>query len=383
MRRVRITPVLCALLVLAGCAPGTASRTLPAVGELAWREIAGSPLAPRQGALGLWTGREVLLIGGSDEPPCPPNADCGLDRTPLADGAALDPRTGLWRRLASSPHPFAIASGVVLGGTAYVLPGGGEPRGQPGLLAYDIAGDRWRELPVPFDPTRYGIAGTGDRLVAYLLSDETGDGADFALDPSTGTWQRLPDDPLGPSFDRTVAWSGAELVLFGRELVPDPNGEKPAIARAAVLDPGAVWRRLPDSTILSAGPWLLDEGRLVNPTLGGADGGRVDNWGATYPFGGILDVAGGRWSALPAPPGGVTVSAGARGRSNALYLDVDGWLLDTTTQRWVRVPDAPDPEPTGHTLVAAGTEMLLFGGGRHDRPGGTLLNEVWVWSGPA
>jgi hypothetical protein len=34
---------------------------------------------------------------------------------------------------------------------------------------------------------------------------------------------------------------------------------------------------------------VIVEGRLINPTLGDADGGEVGNWGRTYPYGGIFD----------------------------------------------------------------------------------------------
>ncbi|RKR92527.1 hypothetical protein BDK92_6968 [Micromonospora pisi] len=372
------------LLALGGCAPTGSAHTLPAGGTAGWHGITGAPLSPRTGALGLWTGREVLLVGGSDEPVCPPNADCGLDPTPLGDGAALDPKTGQWRRIVDSPYPFAIASGVVIGGTAYVLPGGWGSQDHPGLLTYDIGTDRWGRLAVPFAPERYGIAAAGDRLVAYLGTDEAGTGDDFVLDARTSTWQPLPDDPLGASFDRAVAWTGTELVLFGRELSADANGRKPAGARAAALDPaGGDWRRLPDSRILSTGPWLLVDGRLVNPTLGGADGGRVDNWGTTFTYGGVLDPGTGRWSALPDTSGAGQLSAGARGASTAVYVDVTGSVLETTTGRWIRVPKVPGGEVSGRTLVAAGADMLLFGGGRRDGAGhsGALIDQVWIWSG--
>jgi hypothetical protein len=337
-------------------------------------------MRPREAALGLWTGREVLLIGGSDETPCPPNADCPPDPTPLADGAAVDPHTGGWRRIADVPHPFAVGQGVLVGETAYILPVATGPTTHSGLLAYSIDEDSWRSLPVPFDAAAgYGLVSAGDRLVAYLGSVESGPGKDFVLDPRTATWQPLPADPLGPSFDRAMAWTGHELVLFDHELVPNPGAEKPTVTRAATLNlANSSWRRLPDSSILSTHPWLVAGGRLVNPTLGGADGGRIGNWGATYPYGGSLDPATGRWSTLPDPPAGVTHSAGARGDSTAVYVDVAGAVFDASTGEWIGVPTAPGGKVTGRTVVAAGTAMVIFGGAR---PDGALINQVWVWSG--
>jgi hypothetical protein len=57
----------------------------------AWHAVPASPLSARETALGLWTGREVLFMGGSDARPCPSNASCAPpDAPPLADGASFD-----------------------------------------------------------------------------------------------------------------------------------------------------------------------------------------------------------------------------------------------------------------------------------------------------
>jgi hypothetical protein len=381
MRKIaRAVAALTVCGVLAGCAarsPGSAGEgSSPGAAE-GWREIAGAPLSPRELAMGLWTGHEALLLGGSDAGHCPPNADCPLDPTPLADGAAVDPATGRWRKIATAPAGFVHAGGAVAGRTAFVLPGGPEATG---VLAYHLDEDRWERMTVPFRPALgYGLVAAGDRLVAWAGSDEAGAGRDYLFDPGTKRWSTLPDDPLGPAFDRSMAWTGAELVLFDHELVPNPNAEKPSVTRAAAFDPAAgSWRRLPDSEILSTSPWLAADGRLVNPTLGGSDGGEVGTWSREHPFGGILDPATGGWSPLPDPPGGE--AAGARGRSSAVYLAARGSVLDTAGARWLRVPKVPDGDLANRLVLAAGTDMLIFGGAGKD---GTLVNRTWIWSPPA
>ena len=102
-----------------------------------WSALPASPLSPREAALGLWTGREVLLIGGSDAPPCPASASCVEDRTPLVDGAAFDPATNRWRTIADSPVPLVGGRGVVVGPAAYVLPVAAEGH----LLQYRVDDD--------------------------------------------------------------------------------------------------------------------------------------------------------------------------------------------------------------------------------------------------
>ena len=55
--------------------------------------------------------------------------------------------------------------------------------------------------------------------MAYAESEERDAVKDMAFDPATKEWSALPDDPLPPTYGRTMAWSGRELVLFAAELV--------------------------------------------------------------------------------------------------------------------------------------------------------------------
>jgi hypothetical protein len=331
----------------------------------------------------------VLLIGGSTAPPCPPNASCVPPVMPsLADGAAFDPQTRTWRRIADSPVSFEWAQAVVIRATAYLwIPGSpGRANAESAFLSYRPREDRWQKLALPAGNADrfHGIVQAGDKVVAYAGTDERGEQPDLAFDPATGSWSELPPDPLSPSFDRSMAWSGQELLLFDHELVPSPGAEKPSITRAAALDlESGSWRRLPDSEILASGPWVIDHGRLINPTLGGADGGD-NNWGRTYPYGGILDPASGRWSALPNPPDGEEVfGSGVLTDSAGHYFGYRGWILDTATDSWIQVPPLDTDElVTERTVASAGADLLVFGGARWKAQSfdATLLDDAWIWS---
>ncbi len=340
-----------------------------------WRSVPSGPLRPREAALALWTGREVLLIGGSVTP-CPPGARC-VAPTTLADGAAFDPQSDSWRRIADAPAPFSQAEGFVIDTTAYVW--------TPGhFLAYRISDDRWERLPLPTGADGgYRIIPVGERIVAYAVGDESGEDPDFLFDPVSATWSRVPPDPLSPSFDRSMVWSGRELVLFDHELVPNPGSVKPSLTRAAALDLATgLWRRLPDSEILASGPWVHINGRLVNPTPGGADGGAVNNWGRRYPHGGILDPASGEWSTLPEPANReIDVGSGVLTESRGHFFGSGGWLLDLTKNAWIELPRLDADWVGGRSVVGIGTSLFVFGGvswGRRAEP--ALHDDAWIWS---
>ena len=346
-----------------------------------WQSVPRGPLSPREGALGLWTGSEVLVVGGSDTSPCPPSAGClPVSDPPLADGAAYDPVRRSWRRIAGAPAGFEFATGAVVGRRAYFLGDNSPARRGPArvMLAYRIGADRWRRLRPPARDRRvsYRLLGAGSRLLAF--------GGGRGHPPfkllAGSRWRRLPPDGLGHGNGRMLAWSGRELVAL---TCGPSDGSTPCLLRAAVFDFAArTWRRLPDSEIQMAGGiwWGDGQGRIVNPLLGSSDGGAVNGWGRSYPNGGVLDVQGGSWGALPNPPSanewegtGVLTPAGAE------YGAAQGYVLDLASSTWLRIP--PLAYAQSRTVVAAGRDLFAFGGARFDDRGrGRLLGTARIWS---
>ena len=357
-----------AVALAVACARGAAGAPLPAGG---WQAVPDGPLSARESALGLWTGSEVLVLGGSDSDPCPPNASCvATSDPPRADGAAYDPQRRSWRRIATAPAGFEFATGAVVRGRAYVLGYNAAARRGPTrvFLRYRIAANRWRRLAPPGRDDRvfYRLVAAGDHVVAV----RDGHGRRSLLVLERGRWRPLPRDGLGRSSSRVAAWSGDELVSFA---CGPSDGNAPCLTRAAAFSFATrTWRRLPDSGIqMLVGVWMPGgAGRLVNPTLGGRE----------HPNGGILDVAAGTWSALPNPPSendwegtGVVTADGAT------YGAPGGYVLDMASGAWLRIPRLPYVQ--SRTVVAAGRDLFVLGGARFVGGGqGRLIATAKTWS---
>ena len=403
MSRRRSALLLGALLVVlalaTGCGGTGKSADPERVGEAgsAWQEVAPGPLSPRFSAVGVWTGREVLIIGGDKGQPCPPPASCSIpDTEALRDGAAYEPASGTWREIAQAPVPIEHAQTVVVDDVVYMWSPDlwsphptGRPGSEPAFLTYDVGSDRWQRLMLPADAIWYSLAEADARIVAYSTSDEEGARTDLIYDPATDAWDELPDDPLPRSFSRRMVWDGARLVLFAHELVPNPGSEQPSITIAAALDVGSgTWERLPASDILY-NPSVRDGTQLIAGTSGSADGGQVNNWGRRVPFGGILDTTTDTWLPLSEHPAGDSDEPGSAGvltAEGATYWAVKGWALDARTDAWIELPSrAGSNRRTGETIVAAGHDLFVFGGAQwpeRDYSKATLFDGAFIWHAP-
>ena len=262
-----------------------------------WREISPPPLSPRELPTGFWTGEEVILVGGSDAPPCPPWAECAIPTVPpLADGAAYDIETDTWRTIADAPVRLAWAQAVVVGPTAYLwIPGEPQrPQAPSAFLAYRIDEDRWEELEMPTrEPGWYALAAAGNRIVAVRSSDEVAERPDLVYDPVMSAWRELPDDPFTPGYDRVAVGDGQELLLFDHELAAVAADRPPLRGAAFDFESGA-WRELDDpdgawarvgTTVVQAPapPEVADEAPTTTEVVAGAD--RFLFLGSTWPEG--------------------------------------------------------------------------------------------------
>lgn len=186
-----------------------------------WRLIPPAPIDPRIQHVALWTGSEMIVWGGVRSNRGELRGDA-CDRR-LTDGAAFNPYSNEWRPIAQSPiRPGAPCEpqssvGAWTGKDMIVS-------GVARLAAYDPRKDRWRmTTPAPkrvgpwgavfFDGTEVIVAGVQE---PGTTEDRTTGGA--AYNPSGDSWRRLgpipvPHDANGGRM--SFAWTGRELIGWG------------------------------------------------------------------------------------------------------------------------------------------------------------------------
>lgn len=379
--------LLAALLVsLAGC--GSTGPTAEGVALLdevapgAWGRLPDVPLTPRDGPVVVTVGGRVVVVGGYDGPVCPPNADCARPETGRrADGAAYDPASGTWEAIADAPEPLGERPPfAVVGDDLYVMAGSR-------LLRWSSASDEWAGVSSPPLAEWPALVPDGDRLLVVSGTDERGVVPDRTYTPATDAWGVLPENPLAPAFDRLLVPTAEGVVLVARRLTLSGDLRDPSYVSAALLDPDdATWREYGGTEdVLGGGAWHWTGARMVGVALGGADGGEVNNYGRTIPFGGRLDPATGEWSTLPGAPvegsGGWTVEA-----ASGALVATSGWLYDDAAERWrlLERPQGAPGEPGPATWIDG--VLVVVGGqdwgerGRSEEGEDEDVRSVGVWA---
>ncbi|HUR51771.1 MAG TPA: hypothetical protein VMZ11_06585 [Mycobacteriales bacterium] len=180
-----------------------------------WRALPRDPLAPTFDRGAVWTGDRLVLLGK----PLPPPPVDGVDSsTVFVQAATFDPVTWTWTR--TPQHDAVVGFGTQYSwtGDRVLLPyvfdyraGGANPDGTPeptgGLL--DPATGRWERLPTSPGPRRNGLH------VEALSRDLVTAGEGLVLDVPAERWYPLDPAPGAPSEGVTAAWVGRQLVVFG------------------------------------------------------------------------------------------------------------------------------------------------------------------------
>lgn len=359
----------------------TPDSTDPAGGS-GWVETPPGPLLPRADAQVLWTGTEFVVFAGTDQAPCPVCDYASYGNT-LHDAAAYDPATNTWRTIADLPDASSyIGTSAVVDGDVFWLSVRDPSTNSSGIDAtlqrWSSTNDTWTEIAlpaeVPGNPRLAGVLMSG--LVLYPGTDEVGAFPDQLW--AAGSWTTLPDDPLGPSYDRQIVDGGDAVILFAKSLTEAQNTATPSLVQGASLFSGT-WETIPVSDQLYTPMTRLGDA-LYAPFGGGADGGEVGNWGRTVPNGGSYALDTHTWSAFPATTPedlmGVVSSDGTA------VLGVKGHVLHADAGSYSVIPTLPDGlgDQFGQAIANGDGTVFTFGGGLGNVRGGPGVHgRGFVW----
>ena len=325
----------------------TASASTAGLPRDTWVRIAASPLSPRHAAVTAWVAGVYLVLGGDETAPCPATADCIEPEHLVADGARYDPVADAWTPIAEAPVAVANASGAatpyprsaVLAGTLYLL-------SERSMLAYDVASDSWRELPLPSNSPVLTLVALDSGLAAFGYDAPKGRYRLF--DPGTGEWSdhRAADLP-GPVGGATVA--AGRLVVSG---LVDGDLTRQWVA---LLDPATgATTRIDDPGLEPQRPTPLG----LETSAGG-----FAVWARARTEAWFLDPATQRWDSVAVPEHAGALSGRLGMLPVTFYvtvagmLSLNGHLYDPVSGLWSATPDLPLPSDS--PVLAAGGDTVL------------------------
>ena len=271
------------LIIWGGVVPTTGSPyddgALFDTSEGEWRLMPPSPLEGRVGHTAVWTGSEVIIWGGHG------GGVGGKPTRRFADGAAFEPATDSWRAIATpdlegGPGYASVWTGhemIVLGGND-----GNQSFAENGLneaAAYDPSTEIWRLLEMPIDLAVVDALWTGTEVVMFGVERYLGRLIGAAYDPATDVWRHFPAAPVHPAVpdidrvgDQVLAWSydpevdGVAafdtLTLEWRLLPPLPGRPTEGVPNSAAVGPSEVLMQ--SETVMAIYSEDSNEWRLID-----------------------------------------------------------------------------------------------------------------------
>jgi hypothetical protein len=253
---------------------GTYRSLAPAASPLAgsWKLLPHAPIGPQADRSAVWTGRELLVLGGQAS-------------------AAYSPRRNSWHEFGARPAAsvwtgerlLAWSAKAPVGRPVIVAWTGRELIGwsRAGGAAYRPDTRRWRRLPAA--PFLGSFAWTGHALIVVSGSRAA------AFAPASG-WRALPALPE-PREGANLVWDGSELLVVGGDDAP---------AQGFAYDPTANrWRGLAPMDSGRAHAAAVWTGKRL--LLWGGETGTPGNF-VTPPHGLAYDPRADQWSPLPQAP---------------------------------------------------------------------------------
>jgi N-acetylneuraminic acid mutarotase len=351
-----------------------------------------SPPASRYGHVAVWTGSEMIIIGGSAKPDY---------------GARYNPATDSWNVMSRCPYPYGAGCTAVWTGSDIILWGG---LGSPSLgegSRYNPSTDTWTVTARPpstqVPRMDHSAVWTGSDMI--IVGGRDGNGGNFyvytdglSYNLASNSWALInlgssggrAGFPWGCRYGHTAVWAGAEMLVWGG--YTDENARSctnsgfryPGLT---ALGGGAVPSARAFHTAVWTGMEMLiwgGQGYATNHVYCDPKGGRYsllsDGWASIGTNGAPL--ANGRYGAGRARHTAVwtgremIVWGGLNDRNRQLDSGGEplnsGGRFNPTTSLWALTETSHAPSARQrHTAVWTGDMMLIFGGadeGNHPIP---------------
>jgi N-acetylneuraminic acid mutarotase len=218
-----------------------------------WRSLAAWPLPQRSSAAAVWTGKEMVVVGGLEGVGPRPLVSTAV---PSATGAALDPAKNTWRTIAPLPAPMASPRDATWTADRVVV------FDDTHTYRYDPRADRWSTgAPPPFRRNGSVVVSTGRQVLVWSGSDAAApgqappdpivlhaDGAEY--DVARDRWSTIPAAPVPARANSVAVWTGRQMILWGGAGAGSAPGQQSPLGKGAAYDPATgKWHALPASPL--------------------------------------------------------------------------------------------------------------------------------------
>lgn len=311
------------------------------------------PYEPRAGHAAVWTGTELLIVGGTTGSVEPPPMALRLD--------------GSTRSLAPPPRRLGWHEGMDAfwtGDQMLVVVGGGQDLPGMIVLTYTPATDSWTESdPLPGRHYLGGVTWTGTELLLVGGVQNGSNDQAWRFTPATGEWARLPDPSIPPVEGMKGVWTGTEAVFYGGYA---GLGESPGVAWNPATE---TWRSLPATGRAN----FIQRQRMVwtgDHVIVFSGHGGPGHYNRLL----LYDPASDAWTESAPIPITPTERLGAAWTGDELILwggyatygdgnaSGEGARYDPVTDRWTVMADSPLGARCDHSLTWSGEVAVVLGG---------------------
>jgi len=334
--------------------------------------LSPAPLAARQNAIAVSTGREVIIWGGDD----------GAGRF-FADGATYELATGKWHRIAPAPISGRSRAAAAWVGNRMIVWGGvgayPSPRGLADGAAYDLATNSWQKIASAPYAGRQGALAIAFAGQLYIAGGVTPTDAQMSrsilqYDLASGAWRTVGTvNPVYAAVTTSAGLVTAELDRSSGMVTSHLIEPAAASARSSDIDARAVTGGIQGVTLVS------DAAKPLLVTTNSA--------GMTTAYILTISSAGARWTATAAVSTAAfhavndvnSTFSGAMARySGGIVLAVSSqgvWDLRMNSGRAV----LGDQDMLRHSICGAGSAYavtakgIVVWGGQSCRPNGPLV----------